>query len=56
MNTEKNYPNGMLRADYVFEMYQQLDPSEQNKFKEMLDDHEDELYYQANYTVNEESK
>ena len=52
MPTEKNYPNGMLKADYVFEMYKELDPADQMKLRDMIRIDLEDQYRQANYTVN----
>lgn len=52
MPTEKNYPNGMLKADYVFEMYKELDPADQMKLRDMIRIELEDQYRQANYTVN----
>jgi hypothetical protein len=51
MNTEKRYPNGFLTADYVFEQYEQLDPVEKVKVREMIQKERDEEFYQSCHTV-----
>ena len=51
MKTEKNYPNGMLTAAYVFEQYENLDHSEKSKFSDMYRKYNDEQYKQAHYNV-----
>ena len=52
MPTEKRYPNGFLTADYVFEHYEQLNPVEKAKVREMIHKEQEDEYKQAHYTVN----
>jgi hypothetical protein len=52
MLTEKRYPNGFLTADYVFDQYEQLNPVERAKVREMIHNEQENEYKQANYTVN----
>ncbi len=52
MPTEKRYPNGFLTADYVFESYEQLNPVERAKVREMINNEQENEYKQAHYTVN----
>ena len=52
MPTEKRYPNGFLTADYVFEQYNQLNPVEKSKVRDMIHEEQDNEYHQAHYSVN----
>lgn len=52
MSVEKNYPNGFLTADYVFEQYEHLNLVEKDKVREMIRKELEDDIRQAHYTVN----